>query len=104
MVISQAMACGLPVVCTTNTTGDDIIRNGVDGFVIPIRDVELLKERLAYLHSYRDRCRAMGESARDRILSGFTWDHYGELMSRQYSKIFAGQHPVEYAAVGARKE
>jgi glycosyltransferase involved in cell wall biosynthesis len=101
MVISQAMACGLPVVCTTNTTGEDIVRDGIDGYVLPIRDVEALKARLALLHSDQERCRAMGQSARQRVLGGFTWDHYGELMARQYSRIHLGQAPAEYVSDNA---
>lgn len=98
MVISQAMACGLPVVCTTNTTGDDIVRDGVDGYVIPIRNVEILKERIAALHADQERCRAMGASARQRILDGFTWDHYGESMARQYTRIHGGRGPEQYTS------
>jgi len=49
MVIPQAMACGLPVICTANTGGEDIVRDGVDGFIIPIRDVEALKQSFFYL-------------------------------------------------------
>lgn len=103
MVISQAMACSLPVVCTTNTTGHDIVRDGVDGFVVPIRDVEALKERLFFLHADRDRCRAMGASARKQILDGFTWNHYGDLIARQYSRIHCGLAPApcEAAALTA---
>ena len=40
MVQVQAMACGLPVICTTNTGGADIVRDGRDGFILPIRDVD----------------------------------------------------------------
>ena len=98
MVISQAMACSLPVVCTANTTGEDIVRNGVDGFVIPIRDVNALKERLLFLYADRDRCRAMGASARKRILDGFTWDHYGDSISKQYARIHGGLAPAPYLA------
>src|SRR3989344_7771560 len=50
MVQPQAMACGLPVVATTNTGGDDIIRDGIDGYIIPIRDVEKLKEKILFLY------------------------------------------------------
>lgn len=96
MVISQAMACGLPVICTTATTGDDIVRDGLDGFVIPIRDVAAIKQRLACLHADRDRCRAMGESARGRVLGAFTWEHYGERMTEQYSRILRCQRPADY--------
>ena len=48
VVLPQSMACGLPVICTVNTAGNDVIEDGIDGFVIPIRDVEALKEKLLF--------------------------------------------------------
>lgn len=87
MVIPQAMACGLPVVCTVNTGAQDIVRDSIDGFVVPIRDVEALKERINFLYSYRDETRRMGEAARQRILDGFTWDHYGKRIVSEYSRV-----------------
>lgn len=90
MVISQAMCCGLPAICTTNTTGSDIIRDGVDGWVIPIRDVQALKDRIRALYENPERCKQMGQSARQRILSGFTWDHYGDRMVEHYQAIYKG--------------
>jgi glycosyltransferase involved in cell wall biosynthesis len=90
MVIIQAMACGLPVIATTNTGGEDIIRDGKDGFVIPIRDVEKLKEKLLYLYENPEICKQMGQSAKARASSGFTWDDYGEKIIKEYEKILAG--------------
>jgi len=87
MVQPQAMACGLPVICTTNTGGEDIIRNGKDGFIIPIRDIEALKEKLVYLYENPEICRQMGQSAKERVKSGFTWDDYGEKIVNEYEKI-----------------
>ena len=78
MVIPQAMACGLPVVCTTNTGGEDVVRHGQDGFVIPIRDVQAIKEKLILLYQNRELCREMGRSARERVNAGFSWSDYGE--------------------------
>ena len=89
MVMIQAMACGLPVICTTNTGGEDIIRDGVDGFVIPIRDTEKLKEKLIYLYENPEICQRMGQSAKERVSSGFTWDDYGRKMISAYEKILA---------------
>jgi len=51
MVQAQAMACGLPVIHTTNTGGGDIVRNGIDGFCVPFRDVEALKEKILFFYS-----------------------------------------------------
>lgn len=87
MVQPQAMACGLPVICTTNTGGEDIVRDGVDGFVIPIRDVEKLKEKILYLHKNPEICRQMGQSAKERVSTGFTWDDYGDKMIANYERI-----------------
>ncbi len=87
MVQLQAMACGLPIICTTNTGGEDIVRDGIDGFIIPIRDVEELKEKIVYLYEHPDICREMGQSAKTRVQNGFTWDDYGKKMIAAYQKI-----------------
>jgi glycosyltransferase involved in cell wall biosynthesis len=78
LVILEAMACRVPVIATENTGGPDVIRDGVDGFIIPIRDVEALKERLLWLYEHRDACREMGVNARKRVEENFTVRHYGE--------------------------
>ena len=87
MVQLEAMACGLPLVCTTNTGGDDIISEGNEGFVIPIRDVEALKEKLLYLYENRVIAEEMGERARAKVSRGFSWDDYGSRVMKQYTKI-----------------
>lgn len=76
----QAMACGLPVICTTNTGGDDIIADGREGFVLPIRDVAALGEKIRYCFEHRDECRRMGAAARARVERGLSWDDYGNQM------------------------
>jgi glycosyltransferase involved in cell wall biosynthesis len=87
MVQAQAMACGLPVICTTNTGGADLVRNGQDGFIVPIRDVAALKEKILYLYENPDVGAAMGESARRRVQAGFSWEDYGRKMIAAYQKI-----------------
>ncbi len=91
MVQPQAMACGLPVICTTNTGGEDIIREGRDGFIIPIRDVEKLKEKLLYLYENPEICYQMGQNAKQRVSGGFTWDDYGEKMVEKYKHILSNK-------------
>ena len=38
LVQGQAMACGCPVIATTNTGAEDLFTDGVEGFIVPIRD------------------------------------------------------------------
>jgi len=87
LVQPQAMACGLPVICTTNTGGGDIVRDGKDGFVIPIRDMDTLKEKLTYLYENRDECKQMGQSAKKRIEDNFTWERFGDKIIEEFQRI-----------------
>ncbi|PIR66476.1 MAG: glycosyltransferase family 1 protein [Parcubacteria group bacterium CG10_big_fil_rev_8_21_14_0_10_36_14] len=87
LVQPQAMACGLPVIATTNTGAEDIVRDGKDGFIIPIRDVEKLKEKLIYLYEHPVEREEMAVSAKEHVSSGFTWDDYGDKMIKEYERI-----------------
>lgn len=89
MVQLQAMACGLPLIVTTNTGGEDIVRDDIDGFIIPIRDVEKLKEKILFFYENPDIAKKMGENAKERAKLSFTWHDYGEKIFESYSKILS---------------
>jgi len=79
-VIIEAMACGLPAIVTTNTAAGDVVRENVDGFVIPIRDVNALKEKILYLYENPAICSQMGENAMRRVRDEFTLDAFADRM------------------------
>ena len=91
MVQPQAMACGLPLIITTNTGGADLVREGREGFILPIRDVAALKEKILYCYENPEEARRMGEAARERVRTGFTWADYGDKMMACYRRILAGE-------------
>ncbi len=45
-VVAEALACGLAVILTENTGSKELIREGENGYVIPIRDVGKIKEKI----------------------------------------------------------
>jgi starch synthase len=65
--IVEAMASGLPVITTRHCGGPDIIEDGVTGFIIPIRDVDAIAEKLAWVHDHPAEAKMMGERARERV-------------------------------------
>lgn len=79
-VMMEAMACGLPVIATSNSGAEDVIRDGRDGFIIPIKDVGALKDRILYMYENYNVCLEMGQSAKERINDDFTLDAYGKRM------------------------
>ncbi len=91
IVIMQAMACGLPLICSTNTGAPDVIEDGKEGFIIPIRNLEALKNKLLFLYKNQKLCREMGQAAKQRVASGFTWDHYGDRIVEEFKRILRTQ-------------
>jgi len=75
----EAMAAGLPVVTTRNA--GSVVRDGVDGFVVPIRSSDAIIEAIEQLRRDPGRRAAMGHAARTRA-EQFTWDRYGNDLDR----------------------
>lgn len=74
LAVLEAMASGLPVITTDHGPGD-LVRNGIDGFVIPIRNTEAIIDKLEFLRAHPEARIEMGRSARKRALQ-FTWEAY----------------------------
>jgi glycosyltransferase involved in cell wall biosynthesis len=83
----QAAGCGLPIVCTTNTVGKEIVGDNECGIVVPIRSPDAMAEAFWALYQDRDRARAMGEAARRKAEAFFSWRAYGERALQHYVKI-----------------
>jgi len=77
----------VPVICSANAGASDIIRDGVDGFVVPAGDPAALADRLRLLHGDEVRCVAMGAAAQKRAAE-FTWQRYGERILARYRAIW----------------
>jgi glycosyltransferase involved in cell wall biosynthesis len=75
LVIGEALSQGLPVITTSHTGGPDILREGRDGFIVPIRDAEAIAARLLQLHDDRELLREMSENARARA-GELSWQGY----------------------------
>jgi glycosyltransferase involved in cell wall biosynthesis len=84
-VTYEAMACGLPVVTTPNA--GSLVSDGTDGFIVGIRDVEALKEKILFFYNNPDAVREMGALARKNI-GPFTWARYEKDLIDTYLKLW----------------
>ena len=77
LVILEAMAQGLPVITTSHTAGPDVLIDGREGFIVPIRSVDAIIEKLVYLLRHP---RDLQEMARKAVLRAQenTWADYAE--------------------------
>lgn len=86
LVLLQAAASGLPIVCTTNTGGSDVV--GSDGgIVVPPADPNALAEAFTLLHQDGELRSCMGRAARSRSEAEFGWQHYGARAVANYRGI-----------------
>src|SRR5205807_2130428 len=84
LYLLQAMPCGLPVIATTNTGVDDLFNDGVEGFIVPIRDPEAIRQKVLHLYQHRDVRDDMAQAALTRVQTLRGWNNYGEQMLRAY--------------------
>jgi glycosyltransferase involved in cell wall biosynthesis len=78
MVMAQAMACACPVVVSNHTGAEDLMTDGVEGFIVPVRDVEALTEKLQQLVDEPMLRDSMGEKALQKVQSLGGWSEYGD--------------------------
>ncbi len=73
-VTYEAMAAGLPVICTPNT--GSIVRNEKEGFIVPIRNADAIAEKINKLSSERELLEHMSHKARARYEEGGSLESY----------------------------
>lgn len=68
LAVNEVMNAGKPVVISDRVgAGFDLVRDGLNGFTIPVGDIGMLAERLRVLTSQQPLCRRMGEESAKRI-------------------------------------
>lgn len=86
LVQLEAMACGIPLITTPNAGGSDIVTDGVEGFIIAVRDVEVLKERLEWCYTHPEELAQMGQAARQKA-EQLTWEQYRQQLASKVQEI-----------------
>lgn len=83
ITVLEAMSFGRPVVATSETGASDLIEDGKNGFIIPIRDPNAIIGTIRWLHDNPDECKKMGENAR-KTAERYGWDD----IRKKYIKLY----------------
>lgn len=86
-VVLEAMVSGLPVIVSDRAGSNDVVRNGIDGFIIPAGDVNALKEKILYFYNNIDKIEEMGKSAAEQARK-YTWERYRENVRKVIKQIY----------------
>ena len=74
LVVLEAMASGLPVITTPHGPAD-VVRDGVDGYIVPCGDSDAIADRLERLYRDRELRLQMGRNARESA-ERWSWNRY----------------------------
>jgi alpha-maltose-1-phosphate synthase len=98
LVTYEALACGLPVITTENA--GSVVRDGVEGFIVPIRDVNALMEKILLLYRDSELRAKMGQRARQRA-EQFTWEDYRKRLAGLVAQVLQPGAPSAQAKESA---
>jgi glycosyltransferase involved in cell wall biosynthesis len=87
-VVAEAMASGIPVIVTPNTGASELVVDGHNGYIVPARDRDALRDRLAHLAAHPAQLREMGRAARESV-SSLTFEKFRERYNSCLTKLAA---------------
>lgn len=86
-VLLEAGAMGLPII-TTNMPGcREVVQDGWNGLLVPIRDAKALAESMERLISNKELCKVMGERSRIYIKENFSLKMVAEAHANLYKEL-----------------
>lgn len=68
-VLTQALAAGLPLIATPNCGGPELVHDGEQGWIVPIRCPEAIIHRLRWCAAHRAELARMARTCRDSALA-----------------------------------
>ena len=70
-VLIEAMAAGLPVIATKTTGSKEIIKDGINGYLTPIGNSEILAKKILFLLNNPDQAEKIGQAGRKMVKGKF---------------------------------
>ncbi|ALS29712.1 family 1 glycosyl transferase [Paenibacillus sp. 32O-W] len=86
LVVLEAMGTGLPVIVSENVGAADVVEEGKDGFVVPIRNAAAIRDKLQLLYDDRSLRERMSRNSLAKA-KAYTWDRYMNELQQVYRHI-----------------
>jgi colanic acid/amylovoran biosynthesis glycosyltransferase len=87
VVLMEALAQGLPVISTYHSGIPELVQDGVSGYLVHERDVNVLSERLEHLIKNQELWAKMGRAGRNYIENYYNIDKLNEQLVEIFQKL-----------------
>ena len=77
LVQQEALSCGLPIIVTPNTGGEDLIKEGITGYLVPIRSPEKIAEAISSMMANWKNREAIQKLCQKKARE-YTWQNYAQ--------------------------
>ncbi len=88
-MLVEAASSGRPIVATDVSGCRTLVRDGVEGFLVPVGGVQAIAEALSRLAADPALRARMGAAGRARVLSGYTETQVGDAVAALYAALMA---------------
>lgn len=95
--VLEGMACGLPVVSTRASGLEELVREGINGYLVDINEVNALADRLVNLINNRYERLRMSKESRKIAEQEFAWEYIAEQYVEIYKRILNNPTTVSFA-------
>lgn len=92
--VGEAMSYGVPVIVTEGVGAKDMVEEGKDGFIVPIRNPKKIAEHLKYLYDNPSEAKRMGRNARAKA-EQYSWARIEKLYEKLYQSEMSGGTSTE---------
>jgi glycosyltransferase involved in cell wall biosynthesis len=93
IAVLEAMSSGKPVVCTDAGGDREMVRDNVNGFVVPMRDPQALAEKVNLVLADADMRVRMGAASRRIAEEEFDWKLIAAQTKRVYEDVLKNYNP-----------
>jgi glycosyltransferase involved in cell wall biosynthesis len=103
LVLLEAMATGMPVITTETCGMADVVRDGVNGLLVPPADAEAVADAVLHLAESADLRKQLGRAAQEGM-HHYTWDRIAKRVERVFIAAVREQSHPQLAAAPPEKE
>lgn len=86
-VVLEAMACGCPIIVSDIPGCKELVKEGRNGFLVPIMRPDLLVKAILALHKNPNLCISMEKESRKIVEDEYTWDAVARRVEQCYQSI-----------------